>query len=153
MVNDASDYPWSSYRAMTGQEPAPDWLETDWLLSQFAKQRSRAIGQYIDFVRAGVGLPSIWSQTRNQIFLGSNEFVEKHKSSIEQKESLSDIPKAQRREPVKPLGFYQEKYGDRNRAIASAYLSGGYTKKQVGDFFGCQYTTVSRIVKEFDEES
>jgi putative transposase len=38
----------------------PDWLETDWLLSYFGKQRRRAVSKYEYFVREGIGLPSVW---------------------------------------------------------------------------------------------
>ena len=42
---------------MIGREGAPKWLETDWLLACFGKQRKKATGKYVDFVRAGAGLP------------------------------------------------------------------------------------------------
>ncbi|WP_434148396.1 transposase [Methylocaldum gracile subsp. desertum] len=60
MVGDVGDWPWSSYAAMVGLAPSPAWLQTHWLLGPFGRQRKRAIVGYIDFVRAGVGLPSIW---------------------------------------------------------------------------------------------
>jgi putative transposase len=59
MVSEPGDWPWSSYRSMTGQADSPEWLQTDALLAQFGKQRDDAVLRYIDFVRAGVGLPSI----------------------------------------------------------------------------------------------
>ena len=57
MVRKASAWPWSSYRAMTGAEETPEWLQTDWVLGQFSPRRERALKRYIDFVREGVGLP------------------------------------------------------------------------------------------------
>src|SRR5690625_3442582 len=56
MVSDVGDWPWSSYKAMTGRSKAPAWLETDWLLGQFDGNRPTAIHCYIDFIRAGIGL-------------------------------------------------------------------------------------------------
>ena len=50
MVPDAGDWPWSSYRTMIGQERAPAWLETDWLLGRFDRERSRAQAAYASFV-------------------------------------------------------------------------------------------------------
>lgn len=35
MVRSPADYPWSSYRATAGFEPAPSWLESKWILAQF----------------------------------------------------------------------------------------------------------------------
>ncbi len=36
------DWPWSSYRAMTGETPAPGWLESDAVLRAFAEERHAA---------------------------------------------------------------------------------------------------------------
>jgi len=79
MVRDAKDWPWSSYRAMLGQELAPAWLKTDWLLGQFDRERSRAQAGYTSFVGQGVGQPSIWEALRHQVFLGSEAFVERNR--------------------------------------------------------------------------
>jgi putative transposase len=67
MVNDAVEWPWSSYRAMIAQASPPSWLKTDWILGQFGTNRQQAIAHYIDFVRAGVGLPTLWDKLQNQI--------------------------------------------------------------------------------------
>lgn len=44
--------------------------------------------------------------------------------------------------------YYQQKFKDQDRAITEAYIFGGYTLKQIGDFYGKNYTTISRIVKK-----
>ena len=41
-VSQAGDWPWSSYRAMVGAEPAPVWLEIDWVLGQIGEERAQA---------------------------------------------------------------------------------------------------------------
>jgi hypothetical protein len=82
MVRDAGDWPWSSYRAMVGEEPAPPWLETDWLLGQFGEERPRAQASYAAFVRQGMGKPSVWEGLRHQVFLGSEAFVDRHCARI-----------------------------------------------------------------------
>src|SRR5512137_282677 len=38
MVKDIADWQWSSYAAMLGIQPAPEWLQTDWILGQFSPQ-------------------------------------------------------------------------------------------------------------------
>lgn len=50
MVESPSEYRWSSYPAFIGKVKAPDWLETEWLLSQFGKKKIEAINNYKDFV-------------------------------------------------------------------------------------------------------
>ncbi len=76
MVADVSEWPWSSYGAMVGLEPAPGWLETDWLLGQFGLDRGMARAGYASFVAEGLGVPSVWKGLRHQVFLGSEAFVE-----------------------------------------------------------------------------
>ena len=147
MVNSIKAWKWSSYQTMLGEHVAPDWLETDWILGQFSKQRKRAIKHYVEFVRAGKGLPTLWDNLQNQIFLGSDTFVNKQQRRIKQKENLADIPQLQRRKLPKPLDYYASKYKDENKAIVRAYQTGGYTLKDIGDYFSKHYSTISRIVK------
>lgn len=42
MVAEASVWRWSSYRALVGRDPAPTWLESDWVLGQFGTKRQEA---------------------------------------------------------------------------------------------------------------
>jgi putative transposase len=63
MVKDASDWPWSGYRAMIGQAARLIYrLQVDGLLSQFGSDREQAIARYRDFVRVGIGLPPVWEE-------------------------------------------------------------------------------------------
>ena len=139
---------WSSYKAMIGEEVAQPWLATDWILGQFSSQRKRAVEKYIDFVRSGVGMPSIWNELQNQIFLGTEKFIQKQQKLIDKKESIGEIPRLQKRKLPKSLDYYDKKYKDQKKAIYNAYLSGGYTLKEIGEYFNKHYSTISRIVKE-----
>ena len=150
MIKDMNQWKWSSYQATSGKAQVPDWLETDWLLSQFGRQRKRARERYIDFVREGIGLPSVWENLQKQIFLGGESFVDQHQEKINEKAELDDIPALQKRALSIPISDYQDKYKDDNIAIKEAYLSGGYTMKNIGEHFGMHYTTVSRIIKRYE---
>ena len=153
MVSDAGEWPWSSYLAMIGREEAPKWLETDWLLACFGKQRKKAIGKYIDFVRAGVGLPPLWENLKHQMFLGSADFVSRLRRELNDvgKDELSEIPRLQRRAVSKPLEWYVRNVEDSRKAMALAYGTGDYTMKEIAEAFGVHYATVSRAVKRFEE--
>ncbi len=70
---------------MIGEIPARPWLETDWILWNFAKRRKIVISKYIDFVREGIGFPSLWENLLNQIFLGTDKFVTKKQNLINKK--------------------------------------------------------------------
>ena len=149
MVNDAADWPWSSYGAMIGPV-SPPWLTTDWILGQFGTDRQQAIARYVDFVRAGVGLPTLWEKLQNQIYLGSEQFVQRMQKEIESLQVLQEVPRAQRRPVAKPLDHYAHQASDPFLGMALAYLSGDYTMKAIADHFGVHYTTVSRAVKEYE---
>ncbi|WP_254868999.1 hypothetical protein [Vibrio hepatarius] len=44
------------------------------------------------------------------------------------------------------LEEYEQATENRNDAIIAALASGGYTQKQIGEYFGLHYSRVSRIV-------
>ena len=165
MVADAKDWPWSSYVAMMAPAnmPRPDWLAVDKLLAFFSSQgqpanRQRAQQRYADYVRAGVGLPPIWDDLKNQIYLGSDAFVDKltawaqgNSAQAPMRATNLEIPQAQRRGRPKALSSYEKEHAnDRNAAIAAAYASGGYTMGELAAYFGLHYTSVSRIIKDSD---
>jgi putative transposase len=147
MVSLPGEWPWSSWGVLMGQMPSPEWLETRWLLRQFSEDEVRARKAYEDFVRAGVGLPSIWEELSGQIYLGSQEFIEAVQASLPCQAENREIPRMQRRPPAKPLADYATKYSERDDAIRAAFASGDYTQAQIAEFFGVHYSTVSRVAK------
>mgnify|MGYP002664125683 CR=1 FL=1 len=144
MVSDAGQWRWSSYAAFVGLAAAPPWLEVDWVLGQFGVQREQAVLRFIDFVRAGVGLPSVWEGLRGQIYLGSDAFVQRMQVLADQ--PLAEVPRMQRRPMALPLEDYVLGSTDRKAAMAAAYASGDHTLQAVADAFGVHYATVSRAV-------
>ncbi len=159
MVRHASEWPWSSYHAMVGREGAakcgaPEWLETDWLLGQFGKQRRRAQARYAEFVDEGVGLPSIWGALRHQMLLGSDDFIVRVQDQVRaQPDTLGEVSRAQRRVLAPPLSKLPTQYESRtsrDEAMAAAYATGAYSMQAIADHFGVHYSTVSRVVKAFE---
>lgn len=104
----------------------------------------------MDFVRAGVGLPSVWNALRGQIYLGSDTFVDTMLQHVESDKNRSEIPRAQRKAQAKPLSDYSS-FSDRNEGITAAHQTGDYTMKQIADEFGLHYATISRIVKKAEK--
>ena len=147
MVKSAGAWPWSSYRGMVGRVQPPVWLHTDSLLSLFGKQRKRAVEKYIDFICRGIGLPSVWQDLKNQIFLGDEAFISTMQNKIETSGDMKEIPKAQHRPLAKPLSYYAKSYKNPRDAMAMAFLTGAYTMKAIADEFAVHYSTVSRAVK------
>ncbi|MFQ2723910.1 hypothetical protein ACSZMU_07500 [Aeromonas caviae] len=89
----------------------------------------------------------IWDKLKHQIYLGDDDFVKKHQALQSMLDGdLSEVPLKQRRPQPKPLVEYQKQAAIRNEAILNAYRSGGYSQKQIGDFFGIHYSLVSRSI-------
>ncbi|MBX9904065.1 MAG: transposase [Burkholderiales bacterium] len=151
MVRRLEQWPWSSYLATCGQADRPDWLQVDFVLSQFSAQRARAIAKYVTFVHEGTKLPSIWSQLQGQVYLGTEAFIKKMQALVDKKPTLTEIPRAQRRALTRELSEYAKAY-PRNTAIALAYLSGHHTMAAIANHFGVHYTTVSRLVTNYETE-
>ena len=149
MVRRIEEWPWSSYPATCGQMSKPDWLQTDFILSQFGMQRARAIAKYIGFVHEGKRLPSVWGQLQAQVYLGSEQFIQKMQTEVDKKPTLTEIPRAQRRALARALSDYAKAH-KRDEAIALAYLSGQHTMAKIAEHFGVHYTTVSRLVKAYE---
>lgn len=75
MVTSLDDWPWSSHHCVLGNQPAPPWLDTEWLLCQFGKTNDEAIPAYCNFVLAGLGMDSPLKTTTHQMLLGDEAFV------------------------------------------------------------------------------
>lgn len=149
MVSRPEDWNWSSYIAVMSDRDAPEWLDTDWLLRQFGKQRSKARQAYQGFVMAGKGVPSPLLATRHQLILGDDDFVAQHHGSKVQQE-LRELSTAHKRSLALPLADYERHYADRDGAMSQAYRSGAYTMAQIAEHFGVHYMTVSRAVRAFE---
>ena len=151
MVRAPGDWPWSSYRAMIGAQTAPEWLQRRWILAAFGKAETEAVASYIRFVAEGKGQPSPWEQLKHQVYLGTDAFVESMRRKVPEGLDLREVPQSKARAIAKPLSYYARQYDNRNRAIAAAYASGGYTMRNIGDFFGLHYSRVSKIVHADDQ--
>lgn len=155
MVESAGDWPWSSYRASTGDADAPPWLEVDGLLAQFGTRRSRAVAAYERFVRDGIFADSIWHNLNlnRQTFLGDDAFVARAHKRAAQRPDDVNIPRAQRRPPAPPLKVIATNHTDRDDAMAAAWATGEYSYAQIAKHFGVHFTTVGRAVRKRHQQS
>jgi predicted HTH domain antitoxin len=80
--------------------------------------------------------------------LSDDTFVEKHIKLVGEDRDLSEIPSNQKRVLPKSLNEYEKISTNRNADIYAAYQSGGYSLKQVSEYFGLHYSRVSKILTE-----
>jgi len=149
MVEAPEDWRWSSYVSHISDEFAPPWLDREWILGQFGDQRNAARQAFQRFVMQGAGLASPLLSIRHQLLLGDDDFIARHQSE-DKLGQLRNVSIAHRRTLALSLPEYQEKYADRNEAMARAYKTGAYTMAQIAEHFSVNYMTVSRAVRKLE---
>lgn len=152
MVKTAGQYPWSSYRAMINKVIAPDWLAKYEILAHFGEREVIAQKHFIKFIRDAKKQSPLWEQLRQQLYLGDEQFVQQQQKKQASDKDLSEIPKIQKIQTTKPLDVYVKKYSQRNDAIYAAYESGRYRQKEIADYFELHYSSVSKIIKQYERE-
>ncbi len=151
MVRRPENWRWSSYPAHIGIADNPKWLDSDWLLAQFAKRRSTAIARYTQFVLEGKEASSPLDDVKHQLALGDDVFV-LQAVELASPENLRDVSRTQRRPLAKSLKFYLSEYANAKEGMAQAYLSGAYTMREIAEVFEVHEMTVSRAVRKFESE-
>jgi REP element-mobilizing transposase RayT len=146
MVSCVDEWPWSSYLATAGLALAPTWLNTDWILSIFGDCKLLAHNRYQKFVNEADLECSPWEDLKQQIYLGSNQFVTKMQSNINPLQDFTDIPSLQYTPVPLSLMDYKQQASSRDEAIRLAYASGSFSMNEVGNYFDLHYSTVSRII-------
>ncbi|MDI1294244.1 MAG: transposase [Methylobacter sp.] len=154
MVRSAKEWPWSSYCSTAGYVEQDELLTSDWILASFAKNKTAAQIKYREFISQGKGQPSPWQSLKNQVYLGNEQFVKEHIDSITDKDiELSEIPKSQRKAKPKTMDYYLKQATNRDDAILRAWNSGGYTQKNIADYFSIHYSRVSKIIKKAKDKT
>ena len=154
IVKNPKDYRWSSYMATAGENKIPA-LFTDWILSQFGKEKKKASIQYQTFVLSGIKEASPLKAVKGQLFLGKESFIEQIEHLLHGKEKLKEIPRKQRyitRPPLNEVLEYRDKT-KRNQDIYKAHLQYAYTLKEIAEYLGIHYSTVSRAVKRIEQKN
>jgi len=88
------------------------------------------------------------------LFLGQENFIDKIKHLISGKEKLKEITRKQRyvtRLPLNEIFKYKDKKS-KNQAIYKAHQQYGYTLKDIAEYIGVHYTTVSKVIKRIERE-
>ncbi|MFH1957009.1 MAG: transposase [bacterium] len=144
IVKRVEDWKWSAYRAMLGLEECPDWLTTDWILKQFDNNQKKGVEKYYKFVKEGVG-KTVWEKLKGQIYYGDDKFIKK----ISKKERIKEIPRIQQEPKRKPLRVILRKNSD--NAIVEAYEKYRYCMKEIAEYLGVHYATVSRRLRRIEK--
>src|SRR5208283_1739447 len=133
MVKHPSDWKWSNYRATAGKDKAQPWLEADWILGQFGKEKKVAQKAYSRFVEEGMGKKeSPWEGLYSRVYLGSEKFLN-HVHEVGQKHKHLDMPKYQkqiiRKNPEKVIREVAKNYGIKPDEVLVARARSGEARE------------------------
>jgi putative transposase len=165
------DWRWSSYRPTAGLGRKPDFLETDWILKRFSRRRSDAQKKYAAFIVKGITAENPFTASAGGLMIGSEDFIKKMRTLLDKRELTPEHPLRERKQmrpsleelfagrninpPDSPgntsthsKSLFNNK--ERDAVIRSAVNVHGYRLKEVGDFLGLHYSTVSKIASSSD---
>lgn len=144
LARGAADWSGSSFRALAGLEPAPDWLDVDGLHSHLLDrpaltpaQHRLAGDRYARLVASEPGLQLWPGRLREQIFLGDAEFARRMRAAAMAPRRVARTPWA---EWLKRAG------GIRERALWLAHSEGGVAMTDLAVQLGLSVSRVSRLI-------
>ena len=147
MVRSVRDWPWSSYLATSGQAQVPEFLEVDWILSQFDASRDQAVQVCRRFVRHGRGV-DVWDDLRAGSLLGGSDFVDKMRPRLLEMPLDQNVLRRER-DAARPslVEIFLDMAGkaDRNTRIHDAVRTHHYKLQEVADQLGLHFSTISVV--------
>ncbi|HET9854260.1 MAG TPA: transposase [Methylomirabilota bacterium] len=155
LVAHPGDWRWSSFQATAGKTAVPGFLSVDWVRSlSGARTPTEAIGRFVSFVEAGIGAPeSLVEQFSSKPVMSDGASTEQLVAQYRGAVPCTEFPRAQRFGSRPPLARTFENVAsraDRNGRAVVAVRDHGYTMREVADFLGLHYITVSRALAQAD---
>jgi DNA-directed RNA polymerase specialized sigma24 family protein len=151
VVHTTAEWQWSSYSATAGINKGHSCLTREWILGQFGNRRRQAERRYREFIEAGRRVKNIWEKVQHQSILGGEDFGEALKGYVKGYEEIQEIPRKQRFMSRPSLQIIFEdaivNKKKRNEKIQTANYEHGYSQKEIADYLGMHYSTVSRLIK------
>ncbi|OYU28934.1 MAG: transposase [Burkholderiales bacterium PBB2] len=175
LVRELADWPWSSYRAHVGMEPAPAWLDADGLHAYVlgrelrgALDRRRAADRYAQLLASEPDL-ALWpGRLRQQIFLGDSAFVKRMRAAgraADQAERARARAKPASQGRADPAARFQSTArsraaatdrppwaellahsGSREQALYRAHTEAGWSMSALAAELGLSVSRVSRLI-------
>jgi DNA invertase Pin-like site-specific DNA recombinase len=105
-------------------------------------------------VLSGIKAESPLKAVKGQLFLGQENFIEEIKHLLRGKEKLKEITREQRyltRPALKEI-FEPKDQKSKDQVMYEARLQYGYTLKEIAEYIGVHYSTVSRAIKKIEGE-
>lgn len=148
LVDDPSEWRWSSYRASVGIEARPSWLDLDWLRWVFG---GRTLVDAQRSFKKFVGASSDMVMPDENLVFGGAPLLEEVRKEIGAVLHQSRLPREYRamaRPSLAELFPRQLPKSDRNARILRAHVVHGYRLAEIAASLFVHPNTISRIVKE-----
>lgn len=145
------DWRWSSFRATAGEGTVPGFLTVDWVQALSGATGGAAPGSaYVRFVEAGLDqTDGALDHFKSKPELADPQLARRLDERCRAAAQCPEIPRAQRfasRPPLAQLFAGVATRAERDARSAIAVRDHGYTMKEVADFLGRHYVTVSRAL-------
>lgn len=148
-VNRPEQWRWSSYRATSGSVLTSKWLETDFTLGLFSKNKKEARKLYRQFVKEGMERDSPFDEIKEGVILGSPQFIDwVWRTQTHGSENIKEIPRDQRivgRPTLKEIFEEKMTKEQRNEAIRFARFRCGYLTTEIAKHVELDRAVVGRI--------
>jgi REP element-mobilizing transposase RayT len=164
LVQSPGDWPWSSYRAHTGQALKPAWLDGSTLQAMLlgrtpeaADDVRRAFERHAALVAASRDAGLWASALRQQIYLGDDAFVQRMQralpaGALERLRAQRETPRAQVAAPMTTLPRRMPP-AQKGQTLLHAYRHGGVPMTQLAAQTGLSVSWVSRLIARAEAQS
>ncbi|MFH1460756.1 MAG: transposase [Candidatus Omnitrophota bacterium] len=150
LVKSAEKWQWSSYCGTVGMSKKERFLDTDWVLEYFGGTKNIAQKKYREYVDEGIEKEIVKKKISQQSILGSESFKQKISKYVQGKKEIKEISRCQRyvgRPQLEDIFKGAQKVkAERNALIRKAITDYGYQQKEIAQWLGMHYTSVSKIL-------
>ena len=151
VISHPRQWRWSSFGATAGETAAPGFLTVDWIRELGgAKTRGRAVERYIAFIEAGIEeKETLLDWFRSKMPVGDEAYLTRLGEWHRGASASVEVPRAQRfagRPTLSDLFSGVASKAERNARAVVAVCDHGYAIREVAEFLGRHYATISRVL-------
>lgn len=149
-VDCPEDWRWSSYRATVGLCKVPAFLAVDGILGLFLRRGASTEKEYRKFVYDGIASEeNPFDEVKHKTILGSPQFIYSAWEMKKDAKQIKEIPREERmvgRPTLQDIFFRIDNNKDRNHTIIFARKQCLYPIREIANYLGLHYSTVSKII-------
>lgn len=155
LVPHPREWPWSSFRATAGEAPVPDFLTVGWVLAlRGAPHPIAAARGYMRFIEEALSRSEDpLGRFDSKPAVGDAAFVrglDTHRGAAARSPEIPRVQRLASRPTLAQIFAGVEARADRDAHAVAAVRDHGYAMREVADFLGRHYITVSRALARAD---